>query len=580
MAGYIGTQAVSVNTTSATISDDLAVGDDLTVTDDATIGGTALVTGVLTTTAATVFNGGFTANAASTISTDGNEDTLVLKSNDADANAGPKLQFNRNSASPADGDRLGEMRFSGRNDAGQAVEYATFRVFAADVSDGTEDTEAELTTILAGTEVARMTMVAAETVFNQAGAAVNFRVESDDNANMLFVDAANDRLQIGSATTDDDQMFQLIKAGASAGFGIHTNRAAAGGSALIMSHNRNASVGSFTILNDGDTLGRITFQGCDGGDIKTEGAQISAEVNGTPGANDLPTKLVFSVTADGANTISEAMRISQNGNMSIGHNTSNFATLDVRESANQAAMSTRNTNANMSQDLHSWFTNRANTDAFNFWRVQTSKAGTADNELILNGAGALSIEGALTQNGADYAEYFEWADGNGSSEDRIGISVKLDGAKIVPSTSSDNTATIIGVVSGNAGVLGDAAYIKWQGKFLKDDYGRVIRETYTNTEWTVEEFEHSYQTDYIPSDLTVPSDAVVVSRDNNNNLLTRKKVNPNWDATDNYIPWAERKEWDAIGIMGKLRINKGQRTGTNWIKLRDVSDTVEEWLVR
>jgi len=50
MAGYIGTQAVSVNTTSATISDDLSVGDDLTVTDDATIGGTLGVTGVLTGT--------------------------------------------------------------------------------------------------------------------------------------------------------------------------------------------------------------------------------------------------------------------------------------------------------------------------------------------------------------------------------------------------------------------------------------------------------------------------------------------------------------------------------------------------
>jgi len=44
MAGYIGTQAVSVNTTSATISDDLAVGDD------ATIAGTLGVTGVLTAT--------------------------------------------------------------------------------------------------------------------------------------------------------------------------------------------------------------------------------------------------------------------------------------------------------------------------------------------------------------------------------------------------------------------------------------------------------------------------------------------------------------------------------------------------
>ena len=48
MAGYIGTQAVSVNTTSATISDDLAVGDDLTVTDDAAIGGTLGVTGKIT----------------------------------------------------------------------------------------------------------------------------------------------------------------------------------------------------------------------------------------------------------------------------------------------------------------------------------------------------------------------------------------------------------------------------------------------------------------------------------------------------------------------------------------------------
>ena len=67
MAGYIGSKAVSVNTTSATISDDLAVGDDLTVTDDATVGGTLGVTGVLTTTAATVFNGGFAANDASTI---------------------------------------------------------------------------------------------------------------------------------------------------------------------------------------------------------------------------------------------------------------------------------------------------------------------------------------------------------------------------------------------------------------------------------------------------------------------------------------------------------------------------------
>jgi hypothetical protein len=32
--------------------------------------------------------------------------------------------------------------------------------------------------------------------------------------------------------------------------------------------------------------------------------------------------------------------------------------------------------------------------------------------------------------------------------------------------------------------------------------------------------------------------------------------------------------------MGKLRVRKGQVMGTGWIKLRDISDIVEEWLVK
>ena len=42
----------------------------------------------------------------------------------------------------------------------------------------------------------------------------------------------------------------------------------------------------------------------------------------------------------------------------------------------------------------------------------------------------------------------------------------------------------------------------------------------------------------------------------------------------------DREEWDAVGLLGQLRMKKGQKTGTNWIKMRDISDTVEEWLVR
>jgi hypothetical protein len=122
----------------------------------------------------------------------------------------------------------------------------------------------------------------------------------------------------GSATTDDDQKIQMIKTGGSVGLGLHSNRAAVGGSALILSHNRNTSIGSFTALNDDDQLGRITFQGSDGTDIKTEGAQIHAEINGTVGSNDLPTELVFSTTADGASAITERLRITREGYIRAG----------------------------------------------------------------------------------------------------------------------------------------------------------------------------------------------------------------------------------------------------------------------
>ena len=103
----------------------------------------------------------------------------------------------------------------------------------------------------------------------------------------------------------------------------------------------------------------------------------------------------------------------------------------------------------------------------------------------------------------------------------------------------------------------------------------------------------SYHTDNIPDGVTVPSEdvkdsegriiktkAVVTSTDENGNKLKRKKLNPDWDSSKTYIPREERKEWDVVGLVGKLRMHKGQPTNPNWRKMRDISDTVEEWLVR
>lgn len=62
------------------------------------------------------------------------------------------------------------------------------------------------------------------------------------------------------------------------------------------------------IVQDDDVLMRLAAGGYDGTDF-AQGCAINAEVDGTPGNNDLPTRLVFKVTADGAATPTEAVRI-------------------------------------------------------------------------------------------------------------------------------------------------------------------------------------------------------------------------------------------------------------------------------
>ena len=234
-------------------------------------------------------------------------------------------------------------------------------------------------------------------------------------------------------------------------------------------------------------------------------------------------------------------------------------------------------------------TTRSSSLSSNVYFLGASNSGS-DAEFRVRGDGEVSADGSFTGGGADYAEYFEWKDGNASDEDRVGYSVVLDGNKIVKATNSDDVSKIIGVISADPAVVGDGDIDRWKQKFLLDDFGREITEEITVTEWrgehTTDEgifnknYLYSYDTDRIPSDVTVPSDAEVKSVDDNGNKFLRRKTNPDWNESETYISREDRKEWDTVGLMGKLRLRKGQPTGTNWIKMRDISDSVEEWLVR
>jgi len=131
------------------------------------------------------------------LSTD-NTKTLSLVSTDTDANVGPILALTRqSSSSAADDDYVGEIKFEGLNDGNSQITYAGLAARIVDASAGTEDGRFEMYTELAGAQISRVLANATETVINQDSADLDFRVESNNNANMLFVDGGNDRVGIG-----------------------------------------------------------------------------------------------------------------------------------------------------------------------------------------------------------------------------------------------------------------------------------------------------------------------------------------------------------------------------------------------
>ena len=89
------------------------------------------------------------------------------------------------------------------------------------------------------------------------------------------------------------------------------------GPSLVLGKSRAGSAGSYTVVQDDDGLGSISFAGADGTDLVTVGANIEAQVDGTPGSNDMPTRLVFATTADGASSPTERLRITAAGLVGI-----------------------------------------------------------------------------------------------------------------------------------------------------------------------------------------------------------------------------------------------------------------------
>jgi hypothetical protein len=381
-----------------------------------------------------------------------------------------------------------------------------------------------------------------ELVVNDAGADLDFRVEGDTNANLIFADASADAVGIGTSSpscradivgpsnatrgivarvaSDNGAYIQLVDSGSHEWYVGTLN----GTSALVFGDSRNVTA-------DGTERARITS----GGDLLV--GQASA----------LPTGGRVQVVKDDSNAV-------------------------IAASATDASYNYSNISVNV---------NRSASSDYIFFRAWSGNFG--DVEFNLRGDGNGYADGTWNNNGADYAEFFESANGQALT---LGATVVLDGNKVREATEQDPASAVIGVVrpkepSKASMVIGNTAWNKWANKYLTDDFDRYIMEDHDVVEWTDEEGkQHSYESHRIPESITVPVDATIKTHDDKGNKFQHYKLNPAWNPDSEYVNRENRPEWNIIGLVGQVKVLKGQPTNDRWIKMRDVSETVAEWFIR
>ena len=186
-----------------------------------------------------------------------------------------------------------------------------------------------------------------------------------------------------------------------------------------------------------------------------------------------------------------------------------------------------------------------------------NEGSITSNAFRVTFAGAVYGKSSFHSSGADYSEFFEWADGNPDGEDRVGYFVTLDGNKIKKASSGDY---LLGIVSGNPCIIGNGDE-DWLGRWVHDDFDRFVKE------YLVEDLEPLE----IPEDigeleriklLHAPD---VKEQDGKFYRVTsrvvdyetpswRHKANPDYDNTQQYVERKDRQEWDTVGMLGVLEV--------------------------
>ena len=281
--------------------------------------------------------------------------------------------------SVADGDQLGQIIFYGAD--GTDIYNATGLIGA--VVNGT-----------VGTDTIPTDLVFQTSATTGSGRAERLRITSDGR---VLINSTASR-NIGANIS---RMLQVESSGGGAGIAVVRNSANTSGPTLDLGKSRGYPN---TIVQSGDKLGVINFSGADGTNLQTSAAQISGEVDGTPGSSDMPGRIVFKTTADGAASPTERMRITKDGDVCIGVDTPARGPLHVHENSSSDCQ-IHLTNDNTGSTSGDGLTIFTDTDTSGIWSredVPFQIATNGSERLRITSTGRLLVATTTSSpNGAD-----------------------------------------------------------------------------------------------------------------------------------------------------------------------------------
>lgn len=133
---------------------------------------------------------------------------LTIESTSSNNSAGPNILLYRSSSTPAADDNLGKIIYRGTNSAAEDVNYVSVDSTLTSPTDGAEQGQYDIQTMVDGTSRSRLRINNSELVINDGSRDLDFRVESDTNTHMLFVDAGADKVAVG--TSSPQQVLHIL----------------------------------------------------------------------------------------------------------------------------------------------------------------------------------------------------------------------------------------------------------------------------------------------------------------------------------------------------------------------------------